>query len=172
MWKKLIVFSLTLCLSLVLLQVIKYKIEPVQNKVASSAPTSNEQTPFQTAWNISRNSNFLFGDCVRKLQKALAENDRKTVVSLIKLPIEVRLFSKGMQTRYYFKELKNENEFLANYDKIFDDPFGERISRINADKLFYSSSGEVFTPNHEIRMDRIYKNNDPNFEIKIIKLFQ
>src|SRR5215207_2320882 len=119
MWKKLIVFSLAFGLSLISLQIIKQKIKPIEIEVVSNPPISNESALSVSVSETSQNSISMFEECVRKFKRAVAENDRETVASLISFPLIVGVMDK--KEKPHLVEIKNSDEFLANYDKIFDD---------------------------------------------------
>jgi len=168
MWKKLLVFSAAFCLSLILLTLLKPKAETNPVELPASPMISNDSEPVQTAIRISLKHASAFKNSLLNLQNAVTKNDKETVVSLINFPVEVGFLNK--KNKSYYKDIKSETEFLQTYDKIFDEPFKKCIAQMEPDKLLFSTSGEVF--NSGLRMDRIYKNNGSDFEVKIIKLFR
>ncbi len=162
MCKKLLVFSLAFCLGLLSLQLFKLNNETSPQKtIADSTISDNSQS-------VQINQQSPIADFFHNFQRAVAKDDRKAVVSLINFPIEVQLFDKKHQP--YYKIIKNENEFLLNYDKIFDESFRIFIARRKTSQLLFSTSGEIFIMRSEIRIKPFYTNDNGNFEVKIISL--
>lgn len=64
-----------------------------------------------------------------KFQKAVAENDKKTVASMIDYPHNVR-FPNDRHGRG-LRIIKNEKEFIKNFDKIFANKFREFIADVD-----------------------------------------
>lgn len=186
MWKKLLVFSLAFGLSLILLQFLKPKVQPHLVEIIPSPTILNNSSPVQTNKQISSNNSSSFEDLFQKFKNAVAQNDKETIASLINFPLTVGFMDK--KDKPYFKEIKNSDEFFANYNKIFDETSIKCIALADNSNggliktSGYNSSGEFFNIsflklNRRLRyfsvtMDRIYKNDNTNFEIKIIKFFK
>ncbi len=167
MFKKLLVFSLAFCLGLIAIQFLKSKSELFLAEIVSKPTTSNNSLPAQSFWQISVDNKSSFENLISNFQNAVAVSDSETVISLINFPIEVELITGKNKSPH--KEIKNEKEFLLNYDKIFADSFKKCISQVKTDKLLFSTTGQVLTWGNEIRMQHLEVNGN-DFEVKIVRL--
>ena len=171
MWKKLIVFSLAFGLSLILLHILKPKIPTDSVEFVSSPTLSNNSQIINPNQQVSVNYISSVNDFFHKFQNALTADDRETTVSLIKFPIEISFIDK--RNKAHLKRFKNEAELLQNYDKIFDNSFKKTIAQIEARNLLLIVGvprSEFWTARHEIRMKPFNKNNNEDFEIKVISI--
>ena len=177
MFKKLLVFALAFGMGLTSFQISKQKIKPLDVEGVSNTTISNKPVSSAPDFKPSQDSISLFEECVRKFKKAVAENDQETVASVINFPIFVGLPDENDSPS--FKEIKNSDEFIANYDKIFNDSFKRCISQMELDRMDYRSRHEAFNYS-SIRIDRSiysfgikmggYKINDKDFGVKITNL--
>jgi hypothetical protein len=163
MFKKLLIFSLAFCLGLISLQLLKLNSETVSQKTTADINVSDTSQIVQTIQPKSVAT--LAGDCYRDFKAAVAENEK--VASLIYFPIEVQFINK--KSKPYYNVIKNEKEFLLNYDRIFDDSFKKFIVQGKAN-LGFSTSGEIFIYRSEIRLKPFYKNDGRDAEVKVIKI--
>lgn len=168
MYKRLLVFSLAFCLGVGFLQLFKPDYIEPDNDVSPQNRLTDQTVPnvsqsIQSNWQKSA-----FVDCLYNFQNALAEDDKNTVVSLMKFPVEVTLYNE--KDKPYIKKFKNKEEFLQNYDKIFDASFKRFIARLKSSHLFASTSGEVFILRSQLRFKSFYENDGRNFEIKVTSI--
>lgn len=176
MFKKLLVFSLAFGLSLILLPVFKPKVETDLIEVTLNPTVSNTSLLVQTNIQNSINNISQFDDLVQKFKNAAAQNDRETVASLINFPVPIIFLSK--KSSFHIKKIQNRDEFLKNYDEIFDDLSKQYIIQTKPDHISYNRGGEGFYYSSKvlqncifgIRLDRIYKNDNNIIEIKIMTL--
>jgi hypothetical protein len=89
MFKRLLVFSLAFCLSLILLQFLKPHYETCPVRVVTNPTISNDSRPIQSDRQISVSHNSSFKDLIQKFQNALAQDDKETIISLIKFPVNM-----------------------------------------------------------------------------------
>lgn len=166
MCKKLLVFLASFCLGVVFIQLVKQT-----NKTSQQPIVLIETVPDNSQSIQPINPVKVFFE---KFQKAAAENDKATVVSLINFPIKVVLIIEGKKLAV--KIIKSADEFLLNYDKIFDDSFKESISQTKSEFFWYSTSCEVSSLRSGIKIKifgigdimEIYKRKD--LDIKITEL--
>lgn len=168
MCKKLLVFSLAFFLSLLSLQFFNLRNETISQKTTANLTIPDNSQTVQVIRPTSYNYVPSAIDCFQNFQTAVAENDKETVISLINFPIEVQFINKKNQP--YYKIIKSENEFLSNYDKIFDDSFKIFISQRKTSQLLFSTSGEIFIWKSIIRMKPFYTNDSRSSEVKVISL--
>lgn len=166
MCKKLFVFSTAFCLGVVFIQVIKQTNKDPQPLAEVSENISNNPQPTQPI-----NSVKVFFE---NFQKAVAGNDKATVVSLLNFPIKATLIVDGRKP--VIKTIKSANEFLSEYDKIFDDSLKKSISQTEFELFSYSTSCKVSSLRSGVEMKifgisdimEIFKRKDLN--IKVVKL--
>ncbi|HVE60164.1 MAG TPA: hypothetical protein VNB22_25335 [Pyrinomonadaceae bacterium] len=171
MLKRGLIFSLAFGLSLILLQFLKPKVQTESVEIISSPTLSSNSQIInpnqQDAVNYISSVNNFF----HKFQNALGADDKETIVSLIKFPVEISFIDK--RNKAHLKSFKNEAELLQDYDKIFDYSFKKTIAQIEARNLLLIVGvphSEFWTAGHEIRMKPFNKNNDEDFEIKVISI--
>jgi hypothetical protein len=169
MWKKLFVFLLSFGVSLLSLQFLKPKIETNSVEVPSNPVISSSPPAVRSEYRTSVENRSSFENFLDDFQKAVARNDRETVVSLVNFPVDV--FRAGEKNKPFSKKINSKPEFLRDYDKIFDESFKANISQIDTNNLLFSSSGTVFV-SPGVRMERFYKNGSTNFKIKIIEILR
>lgn len=71
-------------------------------------------------------------DFYLKFQKAVAENDKTTVSTMVIYPLRVNFPTDSAEKKYTF--IKSRKELLKNYDKIFDSNLKEFIAKIDVEK--------------------------------------
>lgn len=169
MLKKLLVFLFAFGLSLGLMRLLEPKSCTADLKTVSTAATSNSTSTAQNDKQISLNNVSLYKDLLNKFQDFVAKSDKETVASLINFPLDVSFKDRKNKSKY--KQIKSKDEFLLNYDKIFDNSFKQCTARIDKSKLLFSTSGIVFTLENAVRMERIHKADSNDFEIKIVALY-
>ncbi|MEP7037429.1 MAG: hypothetical protein ABI891_03720 [Acidobacteriota bacterium] len=168
MCKKFVVFSLAFCLGFISIQLAKQNNETSQKSTTSVLAVENSP---QTE---SAKPSKPISDFIINFQDAVARNDKETVVSFIKFPIKVKL---NVNDKKHFEEvIKNENELLSNYDKIFDNSLKTSISEIKPENFFVDTGCEVFFLQIGIRI-KMFGVNDildisktKNLDLKIINL--
>lgn len=166
MCKKLIVFSAAFSLGVAFFHLVERTPEISQQLTATTEIVSVNSRPVQPINGVK-----VFFE---NLQKAIAENDKATVISLINFPIKATLIVDGKKP--VVKTIKSANEFLLNYDKIFDDSFKESISETKPESFSYSTSCRIFSLKSGIEMKifgigdvmKIFKRED--LDIKITEL--
>jgi hypothetical protein len=84
---------------------------------------------------------------VQKWRKAVITNDRKTVVSMIQFPIEVKVFHKPRV------ELHNAAQLLKNYDGVFTPSYIKLIRAAVPHNMFVKSSGIMLGESGEVWFD-------------------
>lgn len=155
MCKRLLVFSLAFCLALLFSQIIEqFKTTFAENqktvalKAVDSTQVDSNSLHFSNFVNTSNvqqaiKDNGRFGvagveqdkevkDLYLKFQRAVVEDDRKTVASLINYPLNVN-FPTDKPNRNYTL-IKNKKIFLDVYDRIFHKKLIEFIARIDVEK--------------------------------------
>ncbi len=176
MWKRWIVFLSAFCLSLILLALLNNKfksdslqseVKPNSQEIPSNQVISGNSSTVKSKYSLSVEHRDLFKDLLIKFRDAVAANDKGTVASLLNYPVEIEFINKR-KNRYY-KEVRDEAEFLQDYNKIFDESFKRCVEQTDPNKLLFSSSGDVFVfP--QVRMELFHKNNGASFEAKVIRL--
>jgi hypothetical protein len=193
MCKKLFVFWLAFCLGLIASQTIKRteyfcsqntsnladinSIQSVNEKIVDiSAPLNSknfeeEKNRFRAAGLDDEKEVINF---FTNFQRAVAEDDRRTVASMMNYPLFVLYASAHYRLMknqtVYGSRIKNKAIFLKNYDRIFDDDFKKFISDVKLEELGAMYSG-VKTPRGEIWINGICKDSScKDAEIKFTTL--
>ena len=168
MCKKFLVFSLTFCMGFISNQFAKQTDKTSHKSTTSvSAVENNPQT--ESVKSLKPISDFIIN-----FQNAVARNDKETVASFIKFPIKVKL--NFDDKKHLEKVIKSENEFLSNYDRIFDNSLKNSISEIKPEKYFINTGCEIFFFQIGIRMkmfgvkDILEITKTKKIGLKIIKL--
>lgn len=152
MIKKFCIFLVALSLGILFSQIVKYKINSVENSVLShseisdslnsSALSNLSEEIVNSQYENSEKANKRFGiagvdDDIEvkkiylKFQKAVAENDRKTVSTLLEYPLRVYYSTDVSRKKYRF--IKNRKEFSRDYDKIFGNKLKKFIAKIDVE---------------------------------------
>lgn len=152
MWKKLLVFSVTFCLSLIFAQIKITSIEkqgstsPLSNSRQSNL-SENSQTTRSEALEKKTGRFFRAGvdndrdvkDFYLKFQKAVAENDKEMVASSMLYPLNVTFPTDNIKESY--RQIKDRKAFLRFYDRIFDKRLKDFIAEVDVEK--YSAKSEM-----------------------------
>ncbi|WP_295805594.1 hypothetical protein [uncultured Nitratireductor sp.] len=94
----------------------------------------------QTAAEMNETLDEIFGDHApyraffEKLKKAVADNDRKTVASLVEYPFKARINDKSVT-------IGDAAHFTADYDKVFTDTVKKAVNNQTYPKLFANWQG-------------------------------
>lgn len=172
MWKKLFVLLLTFCLGFFAFQFLHSSSETTPQNIIIEPDVIVPTQPVQNDLQKPPDVVATVRECLYKFKDAVRKNDEKAVVSLINFPIEIGFTNQ--QGKIYYKKIRNESEFLADYSKIFDDSFKEYISELGSDRLLYrvGTPLEVFTSRSELKLSQFYINGDEKFEIKISEILK
>lgn len=165
MCKKLLVFLLAFGLGIGLIQFVKNNESSFQDSlVIDEMPPENSEIVQQ----FNPISTFFI-----KYKKAVEEDKREIVVSSIKFPVKVFINDSGKKSST--KIIKNEAEFLSNYDQIFDDSVKNIIYQTETEHFSVSTSGVIFNKSGIVmKMTKISGNTttpkNEDFEIKIHRI--
>ncbi len=146
MWKNLIVFLLSLCLSLILTYSNTLNSNVVENQnlsvtqidevVSLQVPTSeyipdsNAKDRGEDYWKAAFDSKEEAEEFFVKFQKAVANNDKKTVASMCSFPVYVYL---GKSSK--IKQVNRET-FMKKYEQIFHPKYKEEVLRFKTTDLW------------------------------------
>ncbi len=133
MCKKLILFSAAFGLGISFIWIFSQSEQHSQKPTILTQNTSDDSQNVQPLNPIAE-----FFD---NFKKSVAENDKKAIASSIKFPVEVVFNDYGK--KFSIKTIKNEAEFLLNYDRIFGDSFKESISQTKTGKFSVSTGGDI-----------------------------
>jgi hypothetical protein len=106
MWKKLFVFLLSFGVSLLSLQFLKPKIETNSVEVPSNPVISSSPPAVRSEYRTSVENRSSFENFLDDFQKAVARNDRETVVSLVNFPVDV--FRAGEKNKPFSKKINSK----------------------------------------------------------------
>lgn len=166
MFKKLFVLILTFGLGVAVWQLSKLTNQTQQFEDNCFTISHRSEAAQVTPQKITKVSAAI--ETLQIFQTALAKNDKEAVVSLINFPVDVEFIDK--RERPHSKKIQNEKEFLEIYDSFFDDNYRKFISKVKAEQLLFSTSGEIFIYRSEIRMKPFITDDENNYVVKIIRL--
>lgn len=165
MCKKLLVFLLAFGVGIVFIQLFRQNEKKLQEPIIlteSISENSQNAQPFNP-----------IGIFFSKFKKAVEEDDREMVASSIKFPVKIVFNNSGKKSSTII--IKNEAEFLLNYDQIFDDSVKDIIYQTKTGTFLVTLSGVITNKSGIVmKMTKISGKTKPvkneDFEIKIHRI--